>query len=179
MKEVIVFLFSLFSVVTSLAVGCPSNVEVCFTPGQHCTEKIVESINDAKHQLLVQAYSFTSAPIAKAIINAHRRGIDVQIILDKSQISQRYSSATFFENQKIPLWVDYKVAIAHNKVIIIDSSRTIGGSFNYSKAAQTKNAENVLFIDSACLAQQFEQNWKKRQAVSTPIELYRENHKKV
>jgi phosphatidylserine/phosphatidylglycerophosphate/cardiolipin synthase-like enzyme len=45
-----------------------------------------------KKSLLIQAYSFTSAPIAKAIIDAKKRGVDVKIILDKSQFSQKYSS---------------------------------------------------------------------------------------
>jgi phospholipase D len=52
---------------------------VCFTPGGHCTDLIVDAITGAKTSTLVQAYSFTSAPIAKALLDAHKRGVPVQV----------------------------------------------------------------------------------------------------
>jgi phosphatidylserine/phosphatidylglycerophosphate/cardiolipin synthase-like enzyme len=63
----------------------PSAVTACFTPGENCTQVIVQALGDAKRTILVQAYSFTSAPIAKALLDAHKRGVQVQVILDKSQ----------------------------------------------------------------------------------------------
>jgi phosphatidylserine/phosphatidylglycerophosphate/cardiolipin synthase-like enzyme len=61
----------------------PAGVTVCFTPGGNCTEQIVKALDDAKHTILVQAYSFTSAPIATALLEAHTRGVRGQVILDK------------------------------------------------------------------------------------------------
>src|SRR6266508_3101679 len=61
----------------------PSAVTACFTPGGNCTDAIVQALNDVKRSILVQAYSFTSAPIPKALLNAHKRGVQVQVILDK------------------------------------------------------------------------------------------------
>jgi phosphatidylserine/phosphatidylglycerophosphate/cardiolipin synthase-like enzyme len=58
-------------------------VTVCFTPGGNCTALIVQALNTAKQSVLVQAYSFTSAPIAKALLDAHTRGVQVQVILDQ------------------------------------------------------------------------------------------------
>jgi phosphatidylserine/phosphatidylglycerophosphate/cardiolipin synthase-like enzyme len=71
----------------------------CFTPGGNCIDLIVTALGEAKSSLLVQAYSFTSAPIAKALLDAHRRGVRVEVILDKSQRTERYSSADFLVNQ--------------------------------------------------------------------------------
>ena len=76
-----------------------TNYQVCFTPKQDCTDLIVDTIATAKKTLLVQAYSFTSAPIAKAVVDARKRGVDVRVILDKSQFSQKYSSSKFLMNQ--------------------------------------------------------------------------------
>lgn len=70
----------------------------------------------------------------------------VEVILDKSQRTQRYSSTTFLTNAGIPVWIDSKHAIAHNKVIVIDRATVITGSFNFTKAAEDKNAENLLVI---------------------------------
>ena len=64
---------------------------------------------------------FTSAPIARALVDAHRRGVKVQVVLDKSQRTEKYSSATFVYNSGIPCFIDAAHSIAHNKVMIIDS----------------------------------------------------------
>jgi phosphatidylserine/phosphatidylglycerophosphate/cardiolipin synthase-like enzyme len=108
----------------------------------------------------VSAYSFTSKDIAEALLAAKKRGVDVKIILDKSQISQKYSSATFFTNQGFDLRIDIKHAIFHDKVIIIDDKTVITGSFNFTKAAETKNAENLLVLhDNPELAKLYTQDW--------------------
>lgn len=136
---------------------------VCFTPGEDCTAKIVEQLNQAKRDVYVQAYSFTSQPIAKALLDAKRRGVTLYIVLDKSQLAtKRYSSAVFFAHAKIPVWIDDDVSIAHNKVMIIDHERVITGSFNFTRAAQYKNAENVLIIRDAGLVQRYVHNFLRR-----------------
>lgn len=56
--------------------------------------------------ILVQFYFFTSAPIAKALLDAHKRGVHVEAILDKSQRTEQYSSATFLANAGIPTYVE-------------------------------------------------------------------------
>ncbi len=117
-------------------------------------------LSSAKSTVLVQAYSFfTSAPIAQALASAHRRSVKVQVILDKSQKTGRYSSATFIHNNSIPCFIDSQHAIAHNKVMIIDGAMIITGSFNFTKAAEEANAENLLIIADAGLAAKYTQNW--------------------
>jgi phosphatidylserine/phosphatidylglycerophosphate/cardiolipin synthase-like enzyme len=106
-----------------------SAVSVCFTPGGNCTDTIVDALSDAKRTVLVQAYSFTSAPLAKALLKAHKRGVQVQVILDKSQRNEKYSSADFLANQGVPTMIDANHAMAHNKVIVIDGEVVITGSF--------------------------------------------------
>jgi phosphatidylserine/phosphatidylglycerophosphate/cardiolipin synthase-like enzyme len=111
------------------ATATPSAVSVCFTPGGNCTEGIVQALGDAKRTIFVQAYSFTSAPLAKALLEAHKRGVQVQVLLDKSQRSDKYSSADFLANQGVPTLIDANHAIAHHKVIVIDGEVVITGSF--------------------------------------------------
>lgn len=128
------------------AVAATPSVEVFFSPRGGVTEAVVRELGDAKKEILVQAYSFTSAPIAKALVDAHKRGVKVTVILDRSQRSERYTSATFVANAGIPTYIDAKHAIAHNKIMIIDGATLITGSFNFTKAAEEKNAENLLVI---------------------------------
>ena len=83
-------------------------------------------------------------------MNAHKRGIKVEVILDKSQRTQKYSSATFLYNQGILVKIDAQHAIAHDKVMIIDGETVITGSFNFAKAAEESNAENLPTVTENC-----------------------------
>ena len=134
-------------------------IEVHFSPHGGCTDAVVKELNAAKKTILVQAYSFTSAPIAKALVDAHKRGVDVRVILDKSQRREKYSSADFVAHAGILTLIDAKHAIAHNKVMIIDGETVLTGSFNFTKAAEEKNAENLLVIRDRAIAEKYSSNW--------------------
>jgi phosphatidylserine/phosphatidylglycerophosphate/cardiolipin synthase-like enzyme len=128
-----IVLFLVFSLLIDVHIGHtidltpPQNThaDVYFSPRGGCTDAIINKIEQAKTEILVQAYSFTLAPIAKALLIAHKRGINVQVVLDKSQKSQKYTSATFFINSGIPTYIDSKHAIVHNKIMIIDKEIVI------------------------------------------------------
>lgn len=123
-----------------------NGVDAYFSPRGGCTKAVVDEIDKAKTTIHVQAYSFTSVPIAEAILRAKERGVQVNAILDKSNQTDKYSAATMLENHDIPVLIDAQHAIAHNKIIIIDKSVLLTGSFNFTKAAEESNAENLLII---------------------------------
>ncbi|MBI5448374.1 MAG: phospholipase D family protein [Gammaproteobacteria bacterium] len=139
---------------------------VCFTPGEDCTQQIVNAIQASVSDVWVQAYSFTSRPIENALLEAKNRGVNVQVVLDKSVLGNQKNAAELFARHHIPVWIDEKPGIAHNKVMIIDQTKTITGSFNFTRAAQARNAENVLMIDDAGLAKKYLKNWYRREGVS-------------
>jgi phosphatidylserine/phosphatidylglycerophosphate/cardiolipin synthase-like enzyme len=130
----------------TVAVARP-RIQVLFSPAGGCTDAILDAIGKAKTSIDVQAYSFTSAPIAKAVAEAHARGVKVRVVLDKSQRTERYTSATFLYNNDVAVWIDAKHAIAHNKIILIDGAIILTGSFNFTKSAEERNAENLLIIE--------------------------------
>ena len=136
-------------------------VSVYFSPKGGGQQAIVDAIGQAKESVYVQAYSFTSAPIAKALVEAAKRGVKIEAILDKSQRSERYTGATFLRNEGIPVYIDDKHAIAHNKVMIVDATIVVTGSFNFTKAAEEKNAENLLIIRSRKMAKIYMDDWEK------------------
>jgi phosphatidylserine/phosphatidylglycerophosphate/cardiolipin synthase-like enzyme len=165
------FFLSLLLFSLQLQAADPSSTSITpyFSPNGGCTQAIVEALGVAKSSILVQAYSFTSAPIAKALVDAYKRGVNVQVILDKSQRSERYSSATFLANEGIPTYIDAAHKIAHNKIMVIDGKTVITGSFNFTKSAEEGNAENLLVISNAPdLAQRYTSNWKEHLGHSQP-----------
>ncbi len=146
-------------------------VAVYFSPKGGAQAAIVREIDGARQWIRLQAYSFTSAPIAEALVRAHRRGVRVRALLDKSNATARYSGATFLQNAGIEVLIDASHAIAHSKVLTIDGTTLVTGSFNFSKAAEEKNAENLLIIkDAPGLLNQYATNWKAHSAHAKPYE---------
>jgi phosphatidylserine/phosphatidylglycerophosphate/cardiolipin synthase-like enzyme len=142
-----------------------------FSPAGGCTDAVVNEIRQARQQILVQAYSFTSVPIATALVEAHQRGVGVYIVLDKSQRTEQYSGADFVARAGIPTLIDAKHAIAHNKIMLIDRLTIITGSFNFTTNAEKSNAENLLVIRNRPeLYQAYENNFRHHYEHSEPYQ---------
>lgn len=138
------------------------SIEVGFSPGNSAEALILKAIGAAHSSIRVLAYSFTSKPIAQAILAAHKRGVDVQVVVDKSQRTEKYTSATFLANMGILVRIDSQHAIQHNKILVIDRQHVETGSFNYSAAAAQRNSENVLVIwNNPHLAKMYLANWEE------------------
>jgi phosphatidylserine/phosphatidylglycerophosphate/cardiolipin synthase-like enzyme len=135
------------------------DIEVYFSPKGGCADAIVREINSAKSNIYMQAYSFTSLPIAKALVAANNRDVLVKVVLDKSQRTEKYSSADFLAHEHVMVFIDAKHAIAHNKIMIIDRHTVITGSFNFTKEAEEHNAENLLIIHDKAMAEKYFANW--------------------
>lgn len=93
-------------------------------------------------------------------MDAHKRGVKVEAILDKSNKTGKYSSADFLAHAGILTLIDAAHTIAHNKIMIIDGETVITGSFNFTKAAEEKNAENLLIVRDNDLTERYIENWK-------------------
>jgi len=160
LKKFFVF-FLLLSPTLLFPVSIPLNTtsQVFFSPKGGATTAIVTAINNAQQEILVQAYSFTSQPIAEALVNAYKRNIKVEIILDKSQLTAKNSMLGYVVQPGIPTYIDSKHAIAHNKIMIIDRKTVITGSFNFTESAESRNAENLIIIPSTELAKEYITNF--------------------
>ena len=144
--------------------------EVSFTPREDCTGRVVAVLAAARREVLVQAYSFTSPPIARALEAAKGRGVRVRIIVDDSQLTERSTQADDVRRAGLDVWVDDPPGIAHNKVMVVDGETVITGSFNFTVSAQTRNAENLFVLRDATLAARYAANWERRRAVSVPYD---------
>ena len=153
-----IFLVVLFPVA---ALAQPTTEEA-FSPHQGATALIVRTIGEAQTSVRVAAYSFTSLPIADALVQAHQHGIDVEVVLDKSQSKGRHKLVDFLEANNIPTRINAHYAIMRNKFMIIDDKVLELGSFNYTKSAENKNAENVLVLrNDPDAISNYRQQWEK------------------
>ena len=136
---------------------------VCFTPQQNCTQQLVQLIDSAKSVIHLQAFSFTSWKITNALVRAHKRGVKVLALFDKSLFAAPYNKKTnYLLKRGVKIRLDPAQNIAHNKVLIIDDNIVETGSFNYTYSAEHFNAENIIIIYSKQLAAQYLANWQCR-----------------
>jgi phosphatidylserine/phosphatidylglycerophosphate/cardiolipin synthase-like enzyme len=150
----------LISVFAPSLPGAAGDWAVYFSPRGGCTAAIIQEVGKAKDSVLVQAYSFSSWPIARALTEAHTRGVQVKVLLDKSQVHKRYSVLNSLVAAGVPTWIDAAHHIAHNKIMVIDRETVITGSFNFTRSAEMENAENLLVIHDKDLARHYADNWE-------------------
>lgn len=147
--------------------------EVCFTPAERCDLRIADEIAHARDTIRVQAYGFNSTVILPALAAARARGVDVAVILDRTDEHGKRVGAEAMRAAGVPVWIDTPPGIAHMKAIVIDGRRVIAGSFNFTNAAQRRNVEDVILLDDPALAARFLRNWEDRRAVSrAPAESF-------
>lgn len=144
-----------------------------FSPHGGIEEAIIDRIDNAKSSIKVQAFSFTSKPIGDALLAAHRNGKTVELVLDQANASDKNSLLRTLNEQGIPAFIDKTHAIAHNKVMIIDDRLVFTGSYNFTKSAQTVNAENSLQIDNVNIASLYVENYTihKKHSISFDSDL--------
>jgi len=159
--------WSMAAVPREIAPAPSATYEALFTPGDPIDVRLAELIDGARSEVLVNAFSFTNRRIARALAAAHARGVRVEIVADRGQtLESPGSAAPALARQGIAVWLDGNFAAAHNKVMIVDGESPRGavatGSFNYTGAAQSRNAENVLIVRrDPALASQYRANFMR------------------
>jgi phospholipase D len=147
-----------------------SQATVRFSPRGGCLELVQETIRKAKKQILVQAYSLTSLPIINELIAAHQRGVVVRILVDRSQLTSRSSQVKRVKAHGLFIAIDQVPGIAHNKVMLIDGVYVLTGSFNWTQAAEYRNAENLLLLHNEAICRLYIKEWERRAAGALPVD---------
>ena len=137
--------------------------QTCFTPPHNqCGSFIVNHINQAKKSIYVQAYGFTHPDIINSLLEAKKRQVNVEIILDSSNFSKKkLPLIKELEEAGIKIYKAKVSGIAHNKTMIIDEKKVLTGSFNFTKSADVRNAENILVVIDKQLARLYKYNFIK------------------
>ena len=158
---------------TPAFVSAATVVSVGFSPsnGQSALQVILSTIQGAKHNIDVAAYSFTSKPVAMALVTASKRGVTIRVVADKKANNDRYTAVTFLANHGVPVRLNSQYAIMHNKFMVVDGDTVQTGSFNYSASAAKRNAENALLVQgSPELAKAYQGEFSRLWNESAPVE---------
>jgi phosphatidylserine/phosphatidylglycerophosphate/cardiolipin synthase-like enzyme len=125
---------------------------------------VVQALSQAKETINASVFYLTDKRVTSELIAAHRRGVDIRIIIDGTAAQNGYSKHEVLRLAGIPVKVETWGGKMHMKSVSIDHERVILGSMNWTGAGSNTNDENTLLIDSARLALDhdafFEQLWK-------------------
>jgi len=152
-------------------------VQACFSPAGKCSSLIIREIQQAKNELLVAVYAFTSDELATVVVQAKKRGLAVQVVIDRDfDAGNERSKGKFLEAQRIPVRRIAAIksnppvkdaGLMHQKFAILDRSAVLTGSYNWTHAADRLNDENLLFFrDAGPLAEEYRriflQLWERK-----------------
>jgi phosphatidylserine/phosphatidylglycerophosphate/cardiolipin synthase-like enzyme len=158
------------------ALAAQGTVELAFTPWDDAEGAILRVLQEARKAVYVQAYLFTSRPLARALIEAQRRGVAVFVLSDRDMLAKDEAGRSQIPQlaaADIPVWVEVGYFAAHNKIILIDPEEETGavvtGSYNFTFSAQTRNAENLLILrGNPGLAHAYLDNWRRHRSAALP-----------
>jgi phosphatidylserine/phosphatidylglycerophosphate/cardiolipin synthase-like enzyme len=143
-------------------------VRVFFSPRGGATAGIIQVLDGARSEILVQAHTLLSPSMTRSLLDAHERGVRIQVILDKSERQEGLTPAVQLVQAGVPVFLDGAHATANDRVIVIDGRTVITGSMNFSTSSDEMNGENLLIMDSPELARAFTENWKSHRSHSAP-----------
>ena len=132
-----------------------------FAPEDKVVEKIVPRLTQAASTIDFMAFSFTDDDIGNAVLDRAQAGIKVRGVFENTGSETQYSEYGKMKNTGLDVWQDGNPYLMHHKVFIIDRKTVIFGAFNFSQNAETENDENLLIVDDAALAQQFEDEFAR------------------
>lgn len=149
-------------------VSAAPSVQVGFSPEGSAQQLVLQTVSDARQSIRLMGYSFTSPDIARALIDAKKRGVDVQVVLDEGDNRGKVSGAAMnlLVNAGIPVRTVSQFKRMHDKVIIVDNQTVETGSYNFTRSAAEANSENALVLhDVPDLAQTYLTHWQSRWAL--------------
>ncbi|MGH7042584.1 MAG: phospholipase D family protein [Acetobacteraceae bacterium] len=153
-----------------------AQLTVCFAPplpgGCDARASVISAIAAARRTVRLQIYAFTSRPILAALVAARRRGVAVRVIVDREQFRNDRDDAKAVRRLAaagIPVFIDTVPGLMHDKIMIVDDTNVLTGSFNYTWSAEHRNAENLISIHDPGVIGEYLRNWRVRLAASRPL----------
>lgn len=147
------------------------SIETYFSPDDGVETRILELLQGAQESIYFLAYSFTSDPLAQILRDKHNAGLTVQGVMDDSQIdSNQGTEYDFFLQEGLDVRRDGNPGLMHHKIIVIDRSIVITGSYNFTASAEDRNDENVVIFFSPDIAEWFVTEFQRVYELASNVE---------
>lgn len=143
-----------------------TRIETCFASEIRCGDRVVATLATSRQSIRFLAFSFTSDPIAQAMLDRRANGVSLAGVMESNGSESSFSEYGKFKQAGVEVYLDGNPYVMHHKVIIIDERVVIFGSFNFSDNANTSNDENLLIVDDPTIARAFLAEYERIVAVA-------------
>jgi cardiolipin hydrolase len=164
--------------------------EAYFSPEDDLQQKLIDYIKYEQQGIKLAIFSFTDKEIADALIDAHKRGVQIEIVADAGLLADRFGKIGCLQESGIKIYLydpnqSHREAktlshIMHNKFVLFQKNKQNRpliwtGSYNFTKSARLSNKENVVVLDNPEIIRKFDRQFDglKRETI-----LYNP-HKKI
>ena len=161
MKRKLVAYQIIFVVLFPLHAYCAEILGVYFAPDKEIYKPIIGLYDNAEKYIHLAIYSLTKDEFAEALIRAHKRGVEVKVLIDRIQAAGRYADDEMLLNAGVELRRSKGSGLMHNKFAIIDGIIIYTGSYNHTNNATLKNDENYIIIKDETIAETYEKQFQK------------------
>lgn len=145
------------------------DLETYFSPDDNVSARILELLMSAQESVYFLAYSFTSDDIAQVMRSKREAGLIVKGVMDSEQAKTNQGSEfDLFRQKGLDVRLDGGKGLMHHKIIIIDRSIVITGSYNFTASAEERNDENLIVIFSPEVAEVFLAEFERVYAAANP-----------
>ncbi len=131
-------------------------IDIYFSPDDGVQVNFVELVENAQESIYFMAFSFTADEIGNAVRARAADGVTVAGVMDTEQVNSNVGTEfDAFKQAGLDVYRDANPGQMHHKVMIIDESIVIFGSYNFTNSAETRNDETLLVIYNEDIAAQF------------------------
>jgi phosphatidylserine/phosphatidylglycerophosphate/cardiolipin synthase-like enzyme len=141
---------------------------VCFSRVEQCDSLLINLISQAKKSIYVAIYSFTRDSLARALIDAKNRGVEVKVVIEEENAYGQGSDYQMLKDAGIDIRLDGNPALMHHKFMIVDGELVVTGSYNWSTAAEDRNDENFVVIRDKAVVDRFTQEFNRLLSIARP-----------
>ena len=135
--------------------------EVVFSPGEDCVNALLGLIQGSHQQLQICVFTISDNRLREALLQAHKRGVQVRIITDNDKTEDKGSDIDWLDQQGVPVRVDRTRHHMHHKFVIADSKQIATGSFNWTMSASKYNHENILLMNDKNVIREFSEEFER------------------
>jgi phosphatidylserine/phosphatidylglycerophosphate/cardiolipin synthase-like enzyme len=144
---------------------------VIFSPKGGTSKELARLVKEAKKEIVVAVYAFSSKYLGQALSEALKRGVKIRIILDGDNARKVYSINEWLAGEGIEVrYITVKGGNMHHKFILIDGKRLITGSYNFTNESEFRNYEAAIFTNNKALIQSFAAEFERLWCQCAPVE---------
>ena len=139
-----------------------TRVETYFSPDDHVLNALYSLLSTSEESIYFLAFSFTSNELGSIVREKAGAGLEVKGVMDEEQIkSNTGTEFDPFRQAGLDVRIDGIDGQMHHKFFIVDESIVVIGSYNFSRAAEERNDENILIIYNPRVAEFYLQEFHR------------------